>query len=228
MNGNASMFVAFPNACPGTGTGGQSAGSNGQGGSVPFQGNPIGEPSGQADFGYTYPTSALPFVDSSGSITQSTNVTSSGGQKTQVYPSIDLSLDGEKLCENGLTTWQGEFPNKPNIGQHLQFLVFDDGTNNSISLNGAALQQWYGILHTFPQNYAGYPGPPTGSGCSGNCDISITGNGGAAQTGPPFLVGQSVSGTATFSGNGSVEIFYRPCKALKVPCGSGPGTALVQ
>lgn len=222
MNGNASSFVAFPNGCPGTGTSWTAGGT-----AVPFQANPIGEPSGQKDAVYTYPTDSVAYTESNGSLQNSGQV-QAGGNKTQVYPSVDLTLEGEINCQNGLQAWQNEFPNKGTKGQHLEFVVFANDPSESMQLNGSSLQEWYGIMHTFPQNYSGYPGPPTSGGCNGSCDIKITGNGGSAQNGPPFLVGQLVSGTATFSGNGSIEIFYRPCRALKTPCGTGPGTALVQ
>lgn len=223
MNGTASIYVAFPDGCPGTATSGYTPGGT----VVPFQGNPIGEPSGYKDAYYTYdPVQSLAGQNG---LANSSQVVSSGGNQTQVYPSGDLGLDGEVKCSNGLQAWQGEYPNKGKKGQHLEFLVFADNTSSSITLNGTAKQQWWGIIHTFPQNYAGYPGPPnSGPYCSGGCNVTIIGNGGAGSTGPPFVVGQTVSATANFSGNGNVEIFYRPCRALKTPCGTGPGTALVQ
>ena len=226
MNGSAAEYAAFPDPCPGkAGNTFQAADGNTWGGSAQFTGNPLGEPSGvpaSSSAGYyQYPAGSLAKSDS---LSYSYQV-AANGTSTTVYPSADLTLEGE--CNNGLLDWNGEFPLKPK-GQHLHFLVFADNWATSITLNGTSAQNWFGILHTFPQNYSGYPGPPT-VGCGNKllCNITLDGTAGA-QLGPPLLMGQSVSGTANFQGTSIVEIFYRPCRALTTPCGTGPGTALVE
>jgi hypothetical protein len=117
-------------------------------------------------------------------------------------------------------TWYGEFPSGY-AKQHLQFLVLANKCATcQFKLAGSGLQNFYGVLYN-----AGNSG--SGGGCGNACAIQISGGSGAS-TGPPFLTGQIVSDNVAFSGNTTIVVYYRPCNQGPTPCGSGPGTSLVE
>lgn len=193
-------YIAFPNPCPGTGT--YTSGSPGQ---VQF---PYGTSDPTAQFNYsTKYGGSLP--------TWLHGLTQSPSPATGlVYPSADLSLLGE--CPNSLMDWPNQFGVNNNQGQHLHFAIFARNDANTppdstldISLNGAAAENWYGILY------------------APNSTVSLNGAGKGAG-GPPWIEGQIIAWDASFSGNATIDVVYRPCSPGSVPCGTGPGSALVQ
>ena len=225
INGNNFMYLTFPNPCPGTGT------QSGQ--TIPFQNevNPSAtgpgqtgwpEPSGAKGGQFTYPSTAMPSFDAV-KAGQSLPVTSSWAglaSGAYVYPDADLTLTGE--CERYTPStyagdvWQGEMPTSGNYqGQHLHFLIFDRNTNSPTTLNGGGQQSFFGILYA-----------PGSQGC-GNCLMTLNGSS-SGGGGPPFVMGQIIADTAQFKGTATVEVFYRPCDPKIRPCGSGPGSGLVE
>lgn len=201
-------FLAMPNPCVGTG----SATTQ----SVDF---PAGAPVSAARSTY------LTIVDG----------TSTSG--FNMYPNGDLSSAGDAACRNPGEVWAGEFgaPNGASTppysaSQHLQFLVFAqngskaNGDGTAITLTGSSVEQWWGILHTFPPAcyYTGesnsnctnssstsYSGPPVSPNNCPHCSVSIGGGNGSAG-GPPMLFGQLVADSVSVGGNSTVDVFNRP------------------
>lgn len=218
MTGSGQTYLAFPNSCAGTDTSTPSSGST----SVTFGPAPpnpqIGEPSGDPNAVYSYPTGSLPQQD---------GVSSSPAG--QVYPNADLTLAGEVAplgkCQSAPPAWSGEFGSNGEQ-QHLQFLVWERNPNSNITLAGGSGQDWWGIVYN-PGN------PTTFCGNSPNsCTITMTGSSGgggnnSAPPGPPMLAGQLVGDNVAIKGNATVEVYYRPCPQTG-SCDTGPGTGLVE
>jgi hypothetical protein len=221
ITGGNMMYLAFPNPCPGTGS------QSGQ--SVPFE-NEVSptatgpgdtgwpEPSGANGGQYTYPSTALPYIDAV-KAGQSAPVQSSS--TAYVYPNADLTLNGE--CERYSPStyagdvWQGEMPTTGNYqGQHLHFLVFARNAGSSVSLQGGGTQSFWGILYS-----------PGAQGCGNTCQLVLNGSA-SGGGGPPFVMGQIVANNAKITGHSTVEVFYRPCDPTVAACGSGPGSGLVE
>jgi Putative Flp pilus-assembly TadE/G-like len=206
------MYLAFPNPCPGKGTEGGSSPNY----TVPFPPNwGTGAASGDAAGVYHYPAGSLPYIDNN-----SAAVDSPAGE---VYPSVDLTLSGE--CNLDKNVWPGEMgTGTPDPNQHLHFLIFARDSGSSISLTGNGSQTWWGILY----NPGAAPEPSPGTdGCGNACTMLLNGDDNSPATGPPTFIGQMVADNIKFSGNAAAELFYRPCRP-STPCGSGPGTSLVQ
>jgi hypothetical protein len=219
ITGGGFTSLAFPNPCPGQ----DIMGTN----SVPFYdpANP-GQKSGTNDAnGYTYPATSLAYLDNGGSIS---NPIYSGPNP---YPSADLSIQGEQLCDplgshpNAGNEWANEFgvSGTTNLVQHLHFFVFARDGNALITLAGSGQQNWWGILYN--------PGSATQynvSGCSNRnkCSITLTGTSGG-NNGPPMMIGQVVGDNMSYSGSATAELFYRPCSPSSL-CLSGAGSGLVE
>jgi len=116
---NGDVYLAAPNACPGTGTF--------TGGSPPA----VSWPQGDASAQYTYSSSDYAYQ---AGYTQSP-------ASDLIYPNSDFTLLGE--CNNGLQVWNGEQPQP----KHLHFLFWVDPTGNDSTMNGASAQQMTGAVY---------------------------------------------------------------------------------
>jgi hypothetical protein len=173
-------------------------GTQGGGLSVPF-------PDGAADGLYQYAASSL------GSLLSLT-------ASPLNYPNADLSPQEEKKCQPYSATrnvWTGEM--NPVPGQHLHFLIWAREHASTLTLNGGYRNNWWGIVYNPGDDNAN---PPVG--CGSACLLKINGNGGASG-GPPMLTGQIVADNLKFSGNSTVEVYYRPGAGTE-----GAGTSLVE
>jgi hypothetical protein len=191
LNGSGVEDFAAPNPCPGTGS---------------QSGQSISFPQGASSGRYDYPHTNVIWQDSK-------HIESPTGQ---VYPSMDLTLNGECGSSNPGNDWYQEFGSTT---QHLHFLIWERSGSSSgrdMSLNGNGLQQWWGILYN--------PGAP---GCTTNCVISVNGTAGGA-VGPPSFAGQIIADNVKFSGSAVITLYYRPCVPGNSACGLGPGTSLVE
>ncbi len=158
-------------------------------------------PAGAATGSYTYPSGSLP---NTGGVN-----TSPISPTSPLYGSDDLTVAGE--CKNGLTTWTGEFGSGTQ-GQHVQFAVFARNTSTQVTLNGQNNQNWWGDIYN-----------PGVSGTGGTVVL----NGSNGSTGPPLVSGQVIGDSATINGGNNVDVYYRPCIG-SAPCGSAPGTSLIE
>lgn len=126
------------------------------------------------------------------------------GFGSQIYPSMDYTAHGE-CTPNTLEVWPGEMNGR---GQHLHFALFSR-TFTLGKLNGNQGQSFVGVWY-IPKS-----------------TMDVTGAG-SANGGIPFITGQIVAYDMTFSGNGAVDLIYRPCNDKADPCASGLGTQLIQ
>jgi Putative Flp pilus-assembly TadE/G-like len=209
-----STELAFPNPCPGTGTVNYATSPPTLTGGTGFknavtasmvQFNP-----GSASAFYAYQPGSLAYTNGF-RFTTSDNTAS--GTPFSVYPSFDLTQTGE--CKNTATanTYQ-VWPGEVTPGEHLHFLFFSREANGgsgkfNFELNGNNAQNWFGTFYT-PFALENVKGAGKGVG------------------GPPWITGQIVSWDIDFSGNGSVDLIYRPCGESEVSCASGVGTALIE
>jgi Putative Flp pilus-assembly TadE/G-like len=178
-------------------------------GSTFLQTSDVGGPqvtftSGDAAAQYTYTsgsTNSLAYSRLTSSPKTSPIVSGFG---SQIYPSMDFTARGE-CTPNALEVWPGEMAGR---GQHLHFAIFSRSFSLG-KLNGNQGQSFIGIWYV-PKS-----------------TIDITGAG-SANGGIPFITGQIVSWDIAFSGNGAVDLIYRPCDDKADPCASGLGTELIQ
>lgn len=230
ISGNGTQSIAFPDPCPGTSTTSWTSGST----QVPFQSTMGVGDSGSKFAKYTYPAGSLPYVESGA--TSSLNAPTSATGAGNVYPSADLTVDGESACRATLNSgdtsgsipdvWPGEFQplsGSGSTGQLLHYLVFLRDPAASVSMAGGGTQLWWGIVY----NPGNYPTGACGSSTSG-CEISLTGGSGSGGVGPPMLIGQIVGDGVNLGGSASLEVFYRPCDPRKANCQLGPGSTLIQ
>jgi len=122
MNGNGGkdggIYLAAPDACPGTGTYTSSPGA-------------VSFPAGSASGVPSYASSNYP---------EGVPTPPTASAPGTVYPSTDWGLAGE--CNLLYTVWPGEMP-KP---QHLHFLFYDL-SSASLKINGASAQSMNGIFY---------------------------------------------------------------------------------
>jgi hypothetical protein len=243
LNAQSNQYLAAPNPCYGSGS---EAGS-----SIPFRepidatdlNPPANEPSGAGAGGTTYSyagtgsdvvpldTPGKSFDGSVNKIVADYKYDASWITHSPLYPSVDFSIDGEcnKINPNNWTTytftpadWLGEFDSTKQdpFGQHLHFLFYQNDAANGVSLAGGSVQNWWGIVYNPTPTYKTFS-------CGNACQITIAGGSGGGG-GPPMIVGQIIADNVKFTGNSTVEIYYRPCILGSAPCGNGPGTALVE
>jgi Flp pilus assembly protein TadG len=201
--------LAFPNPCPGNGAGSSSA--------VDFK---AGTENPAAVFSFTAGQDWL-----HGSVTQSPapgGITYAGVKYGGVYPNADLSLVEDTTLEtenppgcapDTLLAWPKEFGGIK--GQHLHFLFWARGaaaapdSSFDETFNGAAAENFTGIFY-IPK-----------------ATLTVLGAG-KGLNGTPWIYGQVVAWDVKWSGNGSIDVVYRPCQPGSTPCGTGPGTSLIQ
>lgn len=160
--------------------------------------------------GGTYTTS--PIVQNWGWTKSADGTETENVPASQIYPSMDLSIEGE--CKpDTFEVWPGEFGG--NNGQHLHFAWFDR-QNNLLKFNGNQGQSFLGVIYV----------PGTQSGVNSNT-YDITGSG-ASGGGVPYIWGQIVAWDLNYSGSGTVDLIYRPCDNKEDVCASGFGTQLIQ
>ena len=125
----------------------------------------------------------------------------------QVFPNLDLSLTEESSCTAGqqYEVWPGEMTTP----QHLHFIFYIQGPGSDSKYRGASAQNYFGIWYA-PTSNLTVVGAGKGSG------------------GPPWVTGQIITNTITWSGNSYADIAYRPCGEGATACGSGGGTQLIQ
>jgi Flp pilus assembly protein TadG len=215
--GNGTMSLAFPDPCPGTGTFSSH--------SVPFQSTMGSGSTGSTAGVYTYPSTSEAY-----------NLTGNSSPAGNLYPSADLTVDGENTCRSLLNNgdsqgripdeWPGESPSSGTTsnGQLIQFLFFLRDQGSIISLSGGGTQVWWGIMY----NPGNYPDGGCGANTSGSngCQIKLTGGSGSQNI--PMVIGQVIGDGVSLGGSSSMEIFYRPCNPATTTCEQGPGSSLIQ